>query len=453
MERLLPAVTLVALLVSAAPDTSARSQDQNWPGFRGPRHDGVSLVAKPPTRWSDDENIRWKVELPGPGSSSPIVSGGKVYVASYSGYGSHLGDGGDKEKLVHHLSCYSQEDGKLSWDTKVPGPLEKEARQMQLSEHGFASPTPVLHGDKVFAYFGRAGVVAYSLAGEILWRTDLGEPSPDVPAATNQVVQDGKVLSLKWGFAASPVLHDGLLFVNCSEESNSIRALDQETGELVWKYESANLEGTAISPAVFGEKDDAVLVIVLGGEIWGMAPRTGEFLWRVQTKAMGGMSSTPIADGELAYVFGGDDVSYAVRWARQIKGAAATAEGEASGDPRVAWTSKSVAIASPVLYDGRLMTVRSNGFGLAIDPATGKVLHEDRLPGRTSGVYASPVVADGRFYVVSRKRGTFVYSADGAFELIARNQLSDKSQFNASPALVGSQLFLRSDKFLYCIEE
>ena len=96
--------------------------------------------------------------------------------------------------------------------------------------------------------------------------------------------------------------------------------------------------------------------------------------------------------------------------------------------------------------------MRSNGFGLAIDPATGEVLHDARLDGRTSGIYASPVLADGRLYVVSRKRGTFVYSADNKFELLAQNQLGDKSQFNASPALVGTQLLLRSDTFLYCIE-
>ena len=132
MQRLIHAVAVVLLSVAAAP-----SQGPDWPGFRGPRHDGVSLVAKPPTTWSDDENIRWKVELPGPGSSSPIVADGRVYVACYSGYGSYLDDGGDKEKLVHHLACFSQEDGELLWDTSVPGPLKKEARRIQLTEHGF----------------------------------------------------------------------------------------------------------------------------------------------------------------------------------------------------------------------------------------------------------------------------------------------------------------------------
>ena len=99
------------------------------------------------------------------------------------------------------------------------------------------------------------------------------------------------------------------------------------------------------------------------------------------------------------------------------------------------------------------MVVRSIGVALSIDPKNGKVLHEGRLEGRTGGVYASPVLADDRLYVVSRKRGTFVYSADGEFKLLATNKLGDKTQFNASPALVGNQLFLRSDEYLYCIAE
>lgn len=454
MHRYTLPAALLFITVAAAP-----GQAQGWTGFRGSSHDGVSHTGKPPTEWGDETNIRWRTELPGPGSSSPVIANGRIYIACYSGYGKYLDDGGDKSKLVHHLACFSQKNGKLLWNTGVPGPLKKDARQMQLSEHGFASPTPIVSGDRIFTYFGRAGVVAFDTDGKIQWQTDLGYPDPDAPVAANQVVQRGRVLSLKWGFAASPVLHEGLVIVNCSEESNSIRALDQKSGKLIWKHEAAELEGTAITPVVVGKPDKAVLLIVLGGEIWGMNPLNGKFLWRVKTATMGGMSSMPVADGELAYVFGGDDVSYGIRYARSIARTAADsaastvkAAGDKSTDPRVAWTSKSVAISSPILYKGRLLVVRPDGHGLCIDPKNGEVLLEERLAGRTGSVYASPVLADGRFYVVSRKRGTFVYSADGKFELLSRNQLmEDGTQFNASPALDGDQLYLRSDKYLYCI--
>jgi outer membrane protein assembly factor BamB len=102
-----------------------------------------------------------------------------------------------------------------------------------------------------------------------------------------------------------------------------------------------------------------------------------------------------------------------------------------------------------VLHDGRLLLVTAEGHGLSVDPANGELVHRARLEGRTGAVYASPVVAADRLYVTSRKRGSFVYSADGAFKLLAHNQLGDASQCNASPAVAGDALYLRSDKALY----
>lgn len=425
-----------------------------WPGFRGPQRDGVAADAAPPLTWSDTDNLRWKIELPGPGSSSPIVVGDRVYVACYSGYGGHLDDGGDRQKLEHHLVCVAKDSGEIIWETTVPGPLAEEARKIQVSEHGFASPTPVTDdGETIYAYFGRAGVVAFDRDGKVLWQTDLGNPTPGAPPPTNSVQRQGQTLSLRWGTAASPLLFDNLVIVNCSEESNSIRALDRKTGELVWKLESADLEGSAISPMLAGVGEARVLVIALGGAVWGLAPQSGEKIWSIETGTRGGMSPTPVADAELVYAFGGEGKSFAIRFARD----AATEKSEAAeveageDDPRVVWTkNKNLDIPSPVLFDGLLFLVDTSGVGVCLEAESGEVIFDDRLEGRTSSVYASPVLADGKLYVVSRKRGTFVYSADGKFKLLAHNELKDDSQFNASPAIAGPQLLLRSDKYLYC---
>ncbi|MHC4079569.1 MAG: outer membrane protein assembly factor BamB family protein [Planctomycetota bacterium] len=118
---------------------------------------------------------------------------------------------------------------------------------------------------------------------------------------------------------------------------------------------------------------------------------------------------------------------------------------------RVVWKGENLDVPSPVLHDGLLFLVRTNGMAVCLQAEDGKEVFKGRLGGRTSSVYASPVVADGRLYVVSRKRGTFVYSADAKLELLARNELDDKTQFNSSPAIVGNQIFLRSDKCLYCV--
>lgn len=429
-----------------------------WPGFRGPHRDGVAAAeAKPPLTWSDAEHLRWKTELPGPGSSSPIVFGDRVYVACYAGYGGYLDDGGDPKKLEHHLVCVERDTGEIVWDTVVKGPLEKEARKVQISEHGFASPTPITDdGETIFCYFGRAGVVAIDRDGKQLWQTDLGEPTPGAPAAKNSVERGGQTLSLRWGTAASPLLYENLVIVNCSEESNSIRALDRKTGELVWKLEAAELEGSAISPMLAGAGDARVLVIALGGEVWGLEPRTGEKIWSIDTGTRGGMSPTPVADAELVYAFGGEGKSFAIRYARDV--AAKRVDGgeaaaDAAGD-RVVWTkNKNLDIPSPVLHDGLLFLVDTSGMGVCLEAESGEVVFDDRLEGRTSSVYSSPVLAAGRLYVVSRKRGTFVYSADGKFELLAHNELKDDSQFNASPAIAGDLLLLRSDRYLYCFAD
>lgn len=435
MKHLRPALPLLLLVPLVATLTA-----QEWPGFRGPHRDGVAHGAKPPTEWSDTKNLAFQLDLPGPGSSSPIVWGGRVYVTCYSGYGDYLADGGDPKTLRHHLVCVDARTGKLVWDKSIPGPLEKPARQVQIKQHGFASPTPVTDGKTIYAYFGRAGVVAFDLQGKVLWQTDLGNPSKDAPAATNAVKQKGKVLDLRWGSAASPVLHDGLVIVNGSEESNSIRALDQKTGKLVWKHESANLEGCATSPVVVGTGEHQVLVMVLAGDIWALSPKTGKLVWNVETGSRGGMSPTPVADANYLYAFGGSGPSHALRLG-------ATKEG------RVVWKGENLDIPSPVLHAGLLFLVRQNGIALVMSDQDGKEVFKGRLEGRTGNLYASPVVADGRLYVVSRKRGTFVYSADKDLKLLARNELNDdKTQFNASPAILGNRIFLRSDRRLYCIK-
>lgn len=425
--------------------TVAQGQDSGWRGFRGTQRDGIARNAKPVLKWSDDENLKWKTALPGPGSSSPIVVGDKVYVACYSGYGAHLENGGDPKKLKHHLVCLERATGKKKWDCVIPGPLDKDARQIILNEHGFASPTPECDGEAIYAYFGRAGVVRVGFDGKVKWQTDLGTPSPDAPTATNSVERNGRRLVLRWGAAASPVLFEDLVIVNCSEESNSIRALDKKSGKLVWKKESANLEGCAISPVIVGSGSQAVCVMVLAGEVWGLDPRSGEVLWTVETETRTGMCPTPVADAQHVYTFGGSGDSFAVRFARGLRGPA----GEKPD--RVAWKGANLGVPSPVLHDGRLFLVDSRGMAKMLDAKDGKILFDGRLEGRTGGVYASPVLADGRLYVTTRKRGTFVYSADGKFTLLARNELSDDSQFNGSPCIVEKELYLRSDKHLYCI--
>lgn len=438
MTRSRIAVVVASLLVAVQGPAWGQT---DWPGFRGPGRNGVAVDAKPPVEWGDEKNVTWKVALPGPGSSSPIVVGNRVYVTCYSGYGNHLDDGGEPKDLKHHVVCLERGSGKIVWDRVVPGPLAKEARRVQITEHGFASPTPICDGDALYVYFGRAGLLCLGLDGKVRWQAELGQPSKDASPATNSVVRKGQALDLHWGAGSSPLLYQDLVIVNCSEESHSVRAFEKKTGKLRWKRESSNLEGCATSPVVVGQGEDETLVISLAGEVWGLTPKSGELRWKVETGTRGGLVPTPVADAELVYVFGGQGESYALRF--KGKG----------GDPkkRVAWKSSNVGIPSATLHEGRLFLVQVNGTAHCLSAKDGKSLHKGRLEGRARRLYASPLIADGRIYVVTRKGGTYVYAADGKFSLLSHNKLEDKGQFNASPALSGDQMFLRSDTHLYCL--
>ena len=146
----------------------------DWPRFRGPNGSAVSEETGLPLTWSDTENIAWKAELPGPGSSSPIVSGDRVFVTCYSGYGVERSSSGDQEKLKRHLVCLSLRNGKVLWQKSVPATLPEDRYGGQLSEHGYATHTPAADGQRVFVFFGKSGVLAFDWEGNQLWQTSVG---------------------------------------------------------------------------------------------------------------------------------------------------------------------------------------------------------------------------------------------------------------------------------------
>jgi len=413
-----------------------------WPGFRGPHRNGVAADQTPPTTWDATHNIAWQLDLPGPGSSSPVIVGSRLFLTCYSGYG--VGDAETEPgDLVHHILCIDRQSGEPIWERKIPGQLDGPASRMQLGEHGFASPTPVTDGEVLYTYFGKVGLVACDLRGDILWQQTLGnfdyEAGVD-PLGDQRLRQpDGTPISLRWGAAASPLLFGDLVIVNASEDSDSIRALDRRTGDLVWKRHSPFLEGCAISPILAGAGEHQVLIQVLGGAVWGMDPATGKLLWEEETQAKGGMSPTPVVDAKRVYVFGGSGKSRALRF-------------DAGDGPRLLWESRNQDIPSPVLHDGVLYAVLMKGMACAIQAADGEVLSNPRLEGRTGDIYASPTLAGGHLYVVSRERGVFVYAANPELPLVAHNTIQgDDSRFDASPAVVDDRIYLRSGKRLYCI--
>jgi outer membrane protein assembly factor BamB len=448
--------SLVAALFSAfcAPDVAAQAKRPDWPAFRGPRHDSIApLQARPPATWSDTENIAWRAPLPGPGASTPLVLGSRVIVTSYTGYGADPSEPGEPDDLRHQILAFDRDDGSPLWRVDLRGHLPKPARQVQIQEHGFASPTPAVSPDQqtLYVYFGKVGLLACDTAsGAIHWHADLGSFETMSEKLERPADREG-LPPLRWGAAASPLVWRDLVLVNASEESDSFRAFDRETGEPAWSIVDPALEGSAVTPAVYpGLAPDGgdLLVVVVGGAVWGLDPATGERHWTVETGTKGGMSPMPLVAGRRLFAFGGGAECFAI-------------DLDDSGQPTVAWKSLNSDIPSPLLHDGRIFIVDMQGTGSILDADTGDALFRGRWPGRTGGVYANPTFAAGRLYVTSRERGVFVYrheaASDGTFgepELIAQNRIaSDESRFQGSPAIVDDRIYLRSESALYCIAE
>jgi hypothetical protein len=400
---------------------AASSPAADWPNFRGPGSSGVSEEKDLPAKWSDAENLVWKTDLPGPGSSSAVVWGDKVFVTCYTGYGVDRGNPGNQADLRRHLVCVDRKSGSILWDKAVKAKLPEQRYTSYMLNHGYASSTPATDGERVYVFYGKTGVLAYDFTGKELWRRDVGDKL------------------FMWGTGTSPLLYKDFVILNADVESGSLIALNRKTGKVEWK--TGGLRGCWGSPALVdvpGGKPEVVLS--LPNVVRGFDPDTGKELWKCNGIREGYLCPTVVSKDGIVYTIG----------ARAKNALAVKAGGK--GDvtkTNLLWTKRFGSnVTSPSVYGGHLYWVNDGGVAYCLRAKDGEKVYEQRLTGR---VYASVTIADGKIYVVSQKDGTFVLAAGPKFEQLAHNTLSDDSTFNGSPAVSQGQLFLRSDKCLYCI--
>lgn len=415
--------------------TATKLEDsKSWNRFRGPNGTGVSDDKSIPTEWSDTKNLIWKTKLPGAGSSSPVLTEKLVFLTTYSGYGEDKGNAGDISQLKRSLVCIQRDNGKIAWTRDVEAVQPEDRYQgMGVPEHGYATNSPVTDGQSVFAFLGKSGVLAFDLEGKQLWKASVGTESGN----------------RGWGTAASLMLYKDLLIVNAAEESHAIIALDKTTGKEVWKSEASTLAlsyGTPAVATVSDTRDD--LVIAVPGEIWGMNPKSGKLSWFAQTSMTDNLSPSVIVDGKTVYAFGGYRSSGSM--AMEVGG-----KGDVTKS-NVLWTSRTSSyVATPVLLADRLYWIDDKGMYFCANAKTGALIHRARVPGIASGdrpVYASPIVIDGKVYAQTRASGVYVIEPSDELRVVAQNKFeSDDSIFNATPAVGGGQLFLRSYSHLYCV--
>jgi outer membrane protein assembly factor BamB len=411
-----------------------------WPQWRDPFGTGVAPNANPPIEWSEKRNIRWKVAMPGKGHSTPIVWGERIFLTAAIPYGEALRPryparpgAHDNLTLTHHhefvVLAVNRRDGTMLWRQTLLKELPHEAGHVSAS---LASASAVTDGEQLFAFFGSRGLYCLDTSGKLLWKKNLGEMH----------TKHGH------GEGSSPALHGETLIVNWDHEERSfLVAFDKRTGEQRWKV--ARAEDTSWATPIVVEHGGKAQVIVPGtNRLRGYDLASGAVIWEC-----GGLSSNIVASPVAAngVVYAGSSYDTRALLAVRLDGAS----GDITGTDRVVWTRRrgTPYVPSPLLYGDSLYTLQHyQGLISRVDLKSGEEQGGPFRLGAISNVYASPVGAAGRVYVTSRDGVTQVIShGDPIPKVLAVNRLDDS--FSASAALVGRELLLRGERYLYCIAE
>ncbi len=396
----------------------------DWSEFRGPHGLGISTEKGLPVQWSDDKNIVWKTRLPGPGTSSPVTTGDRVFLTCYTGYAVEADKPGTMEDLRRHVLCLDRGSGKILWTKEFMPEFPEHKYQGEGSYHGYASSTPATDGERLYVFFGKSGVYCFDLDGKELWHVKVGKGING------------------WGSGASPVHYKNLVIVNASVESGQMVALDKNNGQEVWKAPGI---GSAWNTPLLVKAPSGETELVVSVQNWvvGLDPDKGKELWRAEGVHRYVCPSVVAHDG-VVYAIGGGSTSLAVK---------AGGRGDVT-KTKVLWReNKGSNVSSPIYHDGHLYWASDgNGIVYCQEAATGKFVYQKRLEPPSGLIYASPVLADGKIYYVSQRKGTYVVTAKPEFELLAHNVFKeDGSRTNASPAVSNGQILLRSDQYVYCI--
>ena len=452
----LPFCLGAALVAPAHAATSAA-----WPTWRGPSGAGVAPGAQPPTKWSDTENIKWKAKLPGDGHATPIVWNDRIFVltaiptnetpggkpantadaadaSAASPKGGKRGGprgggggpgGGPAPTNVHEWAVVALErgTGKVVWQKVARREVPHEGHH---ATHGYASGSPVTDGEHVYASFGSHGIFCYDFAGNLKWEKDLGDMRT----------------RMGFGEGSSPALAGNLLLVLWDHEDGSfIVALDKKTGAEVWR--SPRDEISSWSTPLVVEHDGQLQAIVAASKrTRSYDVKTGKVIWEA-AGLTGNVIPMPVTGHGRVYVASGFR-GYSIQ---AIK---LSSRGDVSDTDNVIWNVRHSApyVPSPVLSGDRLYVLKSNDAYLScLHAHTGEFHFQDqRLTGLRT-IYSSPIAANGHLYITDREGTTLVLKDAPTYEVVATNKLSDG--IDASPVMIGRELFLRGHGFLYCIAE
>lgn len=410
---------------------------EDWTRFRGPNGSGISTGKSAPTEWDANRNIKWSLELPGPGSSSPIVLGDRVYVTCYTGYGIDPENPGDVSQLQRHLIGVNRVDGKEVWRATVDSAHDEDLFQGFITDHGYASSTPVTDGKHLFVQFGKTGVFAFDTSGKQVWSTNVGTKTD--PA--------------KWGDGASCVLYKDLVLVNAGNTDHAIIALNKSDGKEVWRIKDAKFTDSWSTPIIVRVEDHDEMIIDMPGRILAYDPATGKEIWWAKSPIEKTVCGSCVYDDGVVYAMGGRD------------GRAIAVKVGGKGDvseTHTLWEQPlRSGIGTPIAVNGNLYW-SATGIAFCVDCKTGEYRYKERLKAesadgaaqrRPAGDYASPVSIGDRILLTARNGTVHVIEASDEYKKVGENSFEGESRFNATPAVSDGQIFIRSDNQLYCISE
>ena len=392
----------------------SQAASADWPQFRGPDGQGHSNAKDLALTWSETSNIKWKRAIEGTAWSSPVIQDNQIWLTSATEKGKTLSviclERGSGRQL-HHLTPFG---------SIAPVGLHPK--------NSYASPTPIIEGNRIYVHFGPYGTACLETNGKVVWKTRLAHKT-------------------YYGPSSSPVLMDDLLIVQChGTDVRFVTALDKKTGQARWtrthealspKLKSHNSEST---PLVIQTATGRQLICNVAGHVLAYDPLTGESLWSVRQQENYAQVPRPVFGHDLVFTAGGyfSPVVFAIRPA-------------GTGDiteSHVVWSVRKAVPnnPSPLLVGDELYMVSDKGIASCLDARTGALRWRERLGGNFS---ASPISADGRIYFFSEEGITTVLAPGRRFQKLATNKL--EGRIMASPAISGSAIFLRTQRNLYSI--
>ena len=445
MNRLLISLILIVVVLGGS---GLIQDEENWPHWRGPHHNGISHAVNLPITWSQTENIVWKTELPSWSAATPIIWGDRIFVTSPSkaeqtaqtrSSSRSRRSGRDPGGSSLLLICLSKKDGKVLWQRE----LDDENRLYR--KQNDATPSPVTDGRHVWVVTGTGKVIGFDMDGTQIWKKDL--QANYGPFGHN------------WGYGSSPLLHDGSLIVEVlhgmrTDDPSYIVSYEAETGDVQWRQERpTDARGESpdayTTPVVLQHNDQTQIVISGGDYVTGHDFETGREIWRA-----GGINPlnrsnyrvvpTPVIADGMIYVPTRKKPLLALR----VGGTGDITESH------LVWKYEGAAgpdVPSPISDGTYFYMVDDRGLVTCLDAKTGALIWGPEAT-TSAIVSASPILADGKLYILNENGVTSIVSVGEKFELLATNEL-DGTYTLSSPAVSGSQLFIRTSTHLYCIGE